>query len=131
VDIVFLDASVLFSAAYRPKATVGKLWNLPNIRLVSSYYAAGEAKRNLTEAHQRDRLAHLLQSVELIASTNEPVLPEGIDLPAKDVLILQAAIAARATHLLTSDVKHFGKYFWQIMEGVTILPPAVHLKKKS
>src|SRR5258708_1138101 len=133
MDIVFLDASVLFSAAYRPKAKVLKLWRLPEVaRLISSPYAAAEAARNLSEQEQRYRLDELLQSVELVIDTTHRArLPEGVELPQKDVPILQAAISAHASHLLTSDLKHFGEYFWQIIEGVTILPPAVYLKAKE
>jgi len=133
MDIVFLDASVLFSAAYRSKAKLLKLWRLPEVaHLISSPYAAAEAARNLSEPGQRDRLDVLLQSIELvIAKLPCPPLPEGIELAQKDVPILQAAIAAHASHLLTSDLKHFGPYFWQIVEGVMILPPAVYLKGKD
>jgi hypothetical protein len=132
MDIVFLDASVLFSAAYRPSAKVLKLWHLPEVaHLISSPYAAAEAARNLSEPDQRNRLDELLQSIELLVDMLPyPPLPEGVELPAKDVPILQAAIGAHASHLLTSDLKHFGRYFWQIIEGVTILPPAVYLKGK-
>jgi hypothetical protein len=130
MDIVFLDASVLFSAAYRPKSKFLTLWQMPHIRLVSSPYAVEEARRNLETSEQRDRLKELLQSVKLSSGLPAEPLPEGVDLPAKDVPILLAAIAIQATHLLTSDLKHFGPYFWQIIEGVTILPPAAHLKGK-
>jgi uncharacterized protein len=132
MDIVFLDASVLFSAAYRPKAKLLKLWRLPEVaRLISSPYATAEAARNLPQPEQRDRLDELLQSIELVIETLPyPPLPEGVELPQKDVPILQAAIAANASHLPTADLKHFGSYFWQIIEGVMILPPAVYLKGK-
>ena len=130
MDIVFLDASVLFSAAYRPEAKFLRLWQMPNVRLVSSPYAVEEARRNLEKPEQRDRLEKLLQSVKLVSTLPAKPLPEGVKLPSKDAPILLAAIAAQATHLLTSDLKHFGAYFWQIIEGVTILPPAAYLKGK-
>ena len=133
MDIVFLDASVLFSAAYRPKAKLLKLWRLPEVaRLISSPYATAEAARNLSEPAQRERLDELLESVELVIDTLPYLpLPEGVKLPQKDVPILRAAIAAHASHLLTGDLKHFGHYFWQIIDGVMILPPAVYLKGKA
>ena len=129
MDIVFLDASVLFSAAYRSGAKVAKLWAVREVRLVTSPYAAAEAERNLAESAQRDRLTELLRLVEMAPAAGEQ-LPEGVSLPDKDAPILQAAIAAGATHLLPSDLRHFGPYFWQIIEGVTILPPAAYLKGK-
>jgi predicted nucleic acid-binding protein len=131
MDSVFLDASVLFSAAYRPGAKFVRLWNLPQVRLLTSTYAAEEAYRNLGEAEQRERLSKLLETVELTSAVRFEPLPDWVHLPAKDEPILQAAIAANATHLLTSDLKHFGCYFWQIIEGVTILPPTGYLRKKQ
>jgi uncharacterized protein len=130
LDIVFLDASVLFSAAYRSKAMLLRLWKLGDIRLVTSSCAIEEAWRNLADSSQRDRLVELLESVDVLGDVSVVPLPDGLDLPAKDVPILPSAVAARATHLLTSDVKHFGRYFWQMTEGVLILPPAAYLKQK-
>jgi uncharacterized protein len=129
-DIVFLDASVLFSAAYRPEAKFLKLWQMPDVNLVTSPYAAEEARRNLEKPEQGERLNTLLQSVELISALSGKPLPEGIDLPAKDVPILLAAIAANATHLLTSDLRHFGAYYGRIVEGVLILSPAGYFKTR-
>jgi predicted nucleic acid-binding protein len=128
LDIVFLDASVLFSAAYRSKAMVFRIWELGHVRLVTSSYAVEETHKNLADSAQKDRLAELLKSVNLLGDVAVVPLPAGIDLPAKDIPILQAAVAARATHLLTSDMKHFGRYFWQMIEGVLILPPGAYLK---
>ena len=92
--------------------------------------AVDDTRRNLQKPEQRDRLEKLLQSVKLVSALPADPLPEGVKLPAKDVPVLLAAIAAQATHLLTSDVKHFGAYLWQIIEGVTILPPAAYVKTK-
>ena len=130
MDIVFLDASVLFSAAYRSKAMLLRLWRLSPVQLVTSSYASDEAGRNLADSAQRDRLAELLKSVNVTDAISTVPLPAGVDLPAKDAPILQSAIAARASHLLTSDIKHFGRYFWQTIEGVLILPPGAYLKNK-
>ena len=130
MDILFLDASVLFSAAYRPEAKFLTLWQMSGVRLISSPYALDEARRNLAKPEQRHRLEKLLRSVNLVSALPAEPLPEGVKLPAKDVPILLGAIASQATHLLTSDFKHFGACFWQIIEGVTILPPAAYLKGK-
>jgi hypothetical protein len=50
-------------------------------------------------------------------------------LPDKDVPILLAAIEARATHLITGDVRHFGAYFGKRIEGILVLLPGDYLKK--
>jgi predicted nucleic acid-binding protein len=121
MDIVFLDANVLFSSAYLPESDFLKLWELPDVHLVSSDYAAQEARRNLRGADRLERLETLLQSVRLIGTTPDRRLPEAIVLPAKDAPILLAAVAANATHLLTGDLKHFGPYRNTVVEGVLIL----------
>jgi len=121
----FLDANVLFSAAYMEKAGLLRLWRLPGVQLLTSDYAVKEASANLHESVQRDRLAKLLETVEITPYTSLlPALPVDVMLPEKDVPILQAAIDAHATVLLTGDVTHFGRYFRKTIGGVHILPPS-------
>lgn len=127
MDIVFLDANVLFSAAHKHDANFLKFWRLKDVRLISSSYAAAEAQRNLKSEEQRRRLDRLLQSVELISPVADRPLPAGVRLPDKDAPILLGAIAARATHLLTGDDHHFGAYYGKIIEGVRILSPAAYI----
>lgn len=127
VDRVFLDANVLFSAAYRPDAGVARLWKLKNVELMTSVYAAEEARVNLNEEAQHRRLAVLLESVRIVTGVSS--LPPGINLPEKDQPILQAALHARATHLLTGDKRHFGQYFGRRVRGVLVLPPADYLQQ--
>jgi hypothetical protein len=47
VDRVFLDANVLYSAAYKDTSALRKLWELTEVALLTSYYAVDEAHRNL------------------------------------------------------------------------------------
>jgi uncharacterized protein len=123
MDRVFLDANVLFTAAWRPKAGLQRLWKLDDAELISSSYAVEEARRNLETAAQRGRLTRLLRQVRLVKPMHF-TLPRGISLPEKDLPILLAAIDGEATHLLTGDREHFGRYFRQEVGGVLILPPA-------
>jgi hypothetical protein len=88
-----------------------RLWELDHVRIVTSSYAVEEARRNLADSTQTDRLAELLKSVDVRGDVSVVPLPAGIDLPSKDIPILQAAVAAHATHLLTSDVKHLADTF--------------------
>jgi predicted nucleic acid-binding protein len=127
VDRVFLDANVLFSAAYRQGAGVCRLWDLQRAELITSEYAAEEARCNLVEEAQRQRLSKLLRNVRIVPSVAGIPLPSGIVLPEKDRPILMAAIQARATHLLTGDKLHFGKYFARRIAGVLIMLPGVYL----
>jgi len=125
---LFLDANILFSAAYRPNAGLVQFWKLKDTILCSSRYALEEATVNLAENAQKRRLAKLARDVRLFdAALRE--LPTGLSLPEKDVPIFLAAIQARATHLITGDLRHFGLYFCKRIEGILVLPPADYLKK--
>jgi len=127
VDRVFLDANVLFSAAYQPRAGLHRLWKLSGLALLTSSYALEEARRNLDEAQQRDRLASHMASVEIVPEALGSPLPPGTKLAEKDAPILLAAIEARATHLLTGDVRDFGRYFGKRLGGVLVLTPGEYL----
>jgi len=129
MDRLFLDANILFSAAYHPQAGLRRLWDLAGVALVTSAYAVEEARINLPEGDPRRRLERLVAAVEVTdcAPPTQP-LPPKVDLPDKDRPILLGAIAARATHLLTGDLTHFGRYYGQTIEGVLILRPAEYLR---
>lgn len=130
MDRVFLDANVLFSAAYRAESGLTRLWRLPKVKLFTSTYAAEEARLNLNEAHQRERLDRLLQDVEQIGAASVAAQPATVRLPEKDWPILEAAIRARATHLLTGDKTHFGRYFGRRIAGVLVMPPGDYLQAR-
>ncbi len=55
-------------------------------------------------------------------------LPPGIDLPPKDRPILLAAVRAGASHLVTGDATHFGRYFGARIAGVRVQRPADFLR---
>lgn len=111
---VFLDANVLFTAAHNPTGLARLLFDLDRhrvLRLVSSGLAVDEARANLRlKAPDRaDALDPLASQLQLVATPVVAItLPH---LPPDDELILAAAVAARAAHLLTGDKKHFGPYF--------------------
>jgi hypothetical protein len=44
LDRIFLDANVLFSAAYLENSGLGRLWQLEGVELLSSAYAVEEAR---------------------------------------------------------------------------------------
>lgn len=119
----FLDANVLFSAAYREKPGLVRLWNLPGVEILTSAYAAEEARRNLASADQLARLEDLVAQTRIVPESDAP-MPAGVQLPDKDHPILKATIAAEATHLVTGDVKDFGRYFGRKIAGVLVVTPA-------
>ena len=130
MDRLFLDAKVLFSAAYRPDAGLLRLWQLKHAVLCTSHYASEEARINLIDDVQRQRLAKLLEIIEFCdPPEGEP--PDAISLPEKDVPIIRAAIEARATHLFTGDVRHFGPYSGKNVGGVLISLPGEYLRGQS
>lgn len=130
MDRLFLDANILFSAAYRPDAGLIRLWRMRGVTLCSSHYAVEEARINLGDEKQWERLRRLSERLELFDPAVQR-LPVEIRLPEKDVPILLAAMEARASHLLTGDVRHFGVYFGKKISGIMVLPPGDYLKSHS
>ena len=134
MDRVFLDANILFSAAYRSGSPLRQLWALTDVELLSSPFAVQEAQTNLSRARpsQLPDLSVLLSATTLIADPPPgTILPGGVQLPQKDAPILLSAIAGKSTHLLTGDVKHFGPYFGSSIVGVLILRPGDYIKSRQ
>ena len=132
MDRLFLDANILFSAAYRDGSGVQRLWSVPDSELVTSGYALEEATRNLSDPDQRERLDGLLESVEIVpAGVLDLDLRGDVQLRDKDWPILSGAVAAGATHLITGDIRDFGAYFGQQILGVLILTPSQYLQARS
>lgn len=85
---LFLDANVLFSAAY--KATrLRNLWEL-KATLLTSDYAQQEARRNIVviRPEATDILEVLLQRIDLTPKGRIDAIPTNITLPQKDQPIL-------------------------------------------
>ena len=111
---IFLDANILFSAAYFPDSKVEEfvldLIDIKKVVVLTSIYAISETKKNLQVKHP-SRLLHLetiLRKIETIVVPSNIHCP--IDLPEKDQPIFVAALHGHATHLITGDRKHFGKW---------------------
>jgi len=129
MDRLFLDTNVLFSAAYKADSGLLQLWKFKDVSLCSSRYALEEARINLADEVQRKRLTKLSEVIRLFdAGPRKP--PRGISLAEKDMPILLAAIEARATHLLTGDLRHFGPYFGKQIESVRIALPGEYLRTR-
>ena len=129
MDRAFLDANVLFSAAYTESTGLRQLWEHPDVTLCTSGYAAAEARRNLPGAAAQKRLEQLLQGVTVHPEPPPGAcLPPDVHLPDKDTPIVLAAIHVGATHLLTGDVRHFGGLFGHTIRGVLVLRPATYLR---
>jgi predicted nucleic acid-binding protein len=131
MDRVFLDANVLFSAAYAEGSGLARFWRRRRTTLLVSAYVVEEARRNLESPEARLRLDELLRGVEWVADPASALDPEAEEaLPESDRPVLRAAIAARATHLLTGDRRAFGRYFGERLAGSVVLRPADYLARE-
>jgi predicted nucleic acid-binding protein len=117
---IFLDANILFSASW-PGSRTGKFVALvlKRAEVVTSVYAVEETRRNLAR-HAPEALDELWLLVRALHLVNETTLLPDLALPAKDRPILEAAVAARCTHLLTGDFKHFGSLLGRSVNGVKV-----------
>jgi len=114
---VFLDANVLFTAAYSPdglSALLIELGAAGRVALLTSPVAIVEAERNL-EAKRPAALPAFRRSLSAVTVVGEPT-PADVerltppDLSSKDRPLLAAAIVARATHFVTGDLADFGRW---------------------
>ncbi len=123
-DRIFLDANILFSMAYGSPG-LNRLWEWAgekHCHLFASNYVVEEARRNLSDPEQIQRLETYLSRNEIVPDV-DPTIPCPIDLPEKDRPVLLTAISIKADYLLTGDQLHFGRYFGKIVSGVRICPP--------
>jgi predicted nucleic acid-binding protein len=128
---VFLDANVLFGAAYREAGSVRAFLALAAsgaCSLVSSAHAIEEARRNLTAKHPHrfGDLEALLASIEVSPEPRAATLAwaSAAGLPPKDAPILAAAVDARCHILATGDRTDFGALFGRRMRGTIVMLPA-------
>ena len=131
MDRVFLDANVLYSAAYKLASPLRALWDLADVELSTCEEAAGEALGNLRADRpgQVAELERLIGRLRVLKGGSEETLPaESVELPPSDCAILGAAIRADATHFVTGDKTHFGPHFGRTVCDVLILPPSDHLR---
>ena len=127
-DRLFLDANVLFSAAYGSSG-IERLWDLQragSCRLMVSCFVIEEARRNLRQPEQIRRLDDKLEAALVVPESPADRCP--LDLPDKDRPVFSAAMAAGATHLITGDRRHFGAYYGTTVAGVRILRPGEYLR---
>ena len=114
---VFLDANVLFAAAYSPdglSALLIELGAAGGVTLLTSPLAIVEAERNL-EVKRPAALPALRRNLSAVRVVREPA-PADVErltppkLSPKDRPLLAAAIVAGSTHFVTGDVADFGRF---------------------
>lgn len=111
---VFLDASVLFSAAYSASGAARELFRLAQIgrlTLLTNEFALDETRRNLRAKvpHALPLFEQLIQS-EIMNIVGDPrgaaILEAAAYTELKDAVIVAGALATRANFLVTYDRKH-------------------------
>ena len=133
MDRVFLDANVLFSAAYVPGSRLLDLWSLDDVELVTSLFALEEAGRNLS-AHNPEGISaldDLASKTTIVAGTRVGQPPEDVELTDRDVPILLAAIDSGCDYLLTGDKRHFDALYGKTIGGVLVQTPAQYLRSRQ
>ena len=109
---IFLDANVLFTAAHNPEGKAALLID-PGMKgywdLYTSVYAVEEAVRNIEIKYPESMtgLVRIIKHINLVRHYSDHTCPDGLNM--KDRPIFQAAVECSATHLLTGDIKGFGR----------------------
>ena len=103
-DRIFLDTNILFSAAHSEDSDFQRLWLLPHTTLIISTYILEEIRRHVVQPESLNRLERFLAGILIVENWEHIPLPDIMtSLRQKDVPVMQAAIAAQATHLITGD----------------------------
>jgi predicted nucleic acid-binding protein len=127
---IFLDPNILFSAA-RADGAVRQLLALIEAARHEQWaetYVVEEARRNLT-AKSPGGLAALDAMTARITivgfNAGAALSPDLFSLPEKDRPVLGSAIHHQCNILISGDRTHFGPLFGKIIQGVSILSPAM------
>jgi len=127
---VFLDANVLFSAAYNDRSELLIFFELASagiVQLSASAFAIEEARRNIA-LKRPDRMAAYERLAAKLALAPAPsnehlAIAQAAGLPPKDAPILAAAPAAKAGLLVTGDRTHFGHLFGRSIGHLLVQRP--------
>jgi uncharacterized protein len=132
LDRVFLDANVLYSAAYLEQSGLARLWTLADVELLTSASGLEEARRNLLMDRPEavTRLERLCTAITTVNTPQGLKLPANVQLDDKDQPILLAAIHGRAHYLLTGDARHFAHLYGKRIATVLVLRPAQYLTRR-
>jgi hypothetical protein len=120
IDHVFLDSSVLFSAA-QMRNGLHTLWEMAekqSCKLFSSRYAIEKAKRNL-QKWPKQKLERLLAKVQIVLEA-DPRAACPVLLPKQHRAILMSAIVSGADYLITADLNKFADIKGQKIQGVQV-----------
>lgn len=127
---LFLDANVIFTAAYSAQGLSRGLFRLAaagKCSLCTSAFAHEKAVRNI---HNKapEKLADLIALMKQVDILPEPhpkwvTWATGLPLVRKDAPVLAAALQGKVDIFVTGDRRDFGHLFGQVLQGVKILTP--------
>lgn len=128
---LFLDANVIFTAAYSAQGLSRGLFRLAGAgkcSLCSSAFAHEEAVRNI-QKKAPDKLADLtilMKQVNILPAPHPHLVirMERLPLAGKDAPVLAAAVQGKADIFVTGDRRDFGFLFGRVLEGVKVLTQA-------
>lgn len=125
---IFLDANVLFSAAFSNGAIRRLIHDIRGAAyvVVADRYVIEEALRNISvhRSESLEALHAIVTTLEIVPTCYK--LPRSVGnpgLPEKYIPVLATATAARCEILMTGDVRHFGSLFGTTLGGTTIRSP--------
>ncbi len=132
---VFIDANLLFSAAYLEQSRTRAIFDLAAAGFcdcITSAYALDEARRNLLKRHP-DRIAALDQTISGLVIVGEPNAEfrpwaATLGITEKDVPIPAAAAQANAAWLVTGD-HAFAPLYGKKPRGVDVMLPAEAIRR--
>ena len=128
---VFLDANVLFTAAYNPEGLCRALFRLAaagRCRILVSAFVVDEVRRNLG-LKAPDKAAVLEPLLKDVSCVPEPAPSRAqqvrsAPLDEKDAPVLAAAISSGSDLFVTGDRRQFSHFFGQEVFGVRVVTPA-------
>jgi predicted nucleic acid-binding protein len=128
---LFLDANILFTAAYSEQGISRTLFRLAGVgrcSLITSAYAVDEARRNLAVKAPAalTEFGKLLEAAVIVREPPPAVVARMRRLPLaeKDAPIMAAAVESGADILVTGDRRDFGHLYGLEVEGGWVLNPA-------
>jgi len=134
IKSLFLDANIIFSAAYknglsRVLLLFGKAGT---VRLITSDWVLEEAKRNLQIKFEKS-LPFFRREILPTLRIQSPDISHWVcpvKLHEKARPVLGAAVALKAAYMITGDTRHFRHLFGKTVQGVTITNPRNYFQSK-
>lgn len=125
---VFLDANILFSAAYDADSRAAMLLAAARAGrcvVITSSYAVEEARRSLHKKYPETvgSLNRYLRHLRVVPDAAPAQVRDAVArhlVPVEDAPILAAALQARAEYLVTGDRTHFGHLMDRHIAGLPL-----------